>query len=123
MRLAVTSFLLGLVGSGCTSAPSASSALADRLAALPEEWPPRLTFSQDAQGTVVLRNGKRVAIRLEPGRAISTGPWTMAIFDEHGYKAEFQPLARFEGHLLGVVVVEQAGKVVRIGDRAACKVP
>jgi len=72
---------------------------------------------------VVLRYGKRIAVQIEPGRAISTGPWTMAIFDEHGYKAEFQPIERFDGHLLGVLLFEQPSNVVRIGDRAACKTP
>jgi hypothetical protein len=71
----------------------------------------------------VLRDGNRIAVQNEPGRAISTGPWTMAIFDEHGYKAEFQPLERFDGHLLGVLVAESPDRVVRIGDRAACKAP
>ena len=47
----------------------------------------------------------------------------MAIFDEHGYKAEFQPIERFDGHLLGVLLFEQPSNVVRIGDRAACKTP
>ena len=122
MRVALM-LLLCVLGSGCSSAPSADNTLSARLADLPEEWPPRLTFSQDAQGRVVLRDGKRIAVQIEPGRAISTGPWTMAIFDEHGYKAEFQPIERFDGHLLGVLLVEQPGKVVRIGDRAACKTP
>ena len=80
-------------------------------------------MSQDTQGRVVLRDGRRVAIELAAGDANSTGPWTMAIFDERGYKAEFVPLERCGGHLLGVLVGEKPGMVVCIGDRAACKAP
>jgi hypothetical protein len=107
---------------GCASVPSTET-LGTRLAALPAEWPPVAAIPENAVGTVVLRDGKRIAIRLDPAPAASKGPWTMGVYDETGYKAECKPLELYEGHVLGFLVVEMPDKVVRVGDRAAQKAP
>jgi len=111
--------LLLLLGSGCAS-PPADEGLAEHLAAL-REGSRSLPLARDARGTVVLCMGTRIAVRMDPDATAPEWPWSMAIYDDHVYKGEFEPVERVGDNLLGFLVTQRSGQVVKVGDHAWCK--
>jgi DNA-directed RNA polymerase subunit RPC12/RpoP len=68
----------------------------------------------------VHRDGPRVAVLLESGGADPVSIWrALAVYDDHGYKGEFSAREQFEGHLLGVLLLENPGNTIQVGDRVS----
>ncbi len=101
-----------------TRAAAAPSSAATSIEPSPPSWSAAVP---DAHGTVVLRVGDRLAVRLDEDVPLPRRVG-MAILADAVYKGELVVAEVWRGHALGRFV-RVAENDVAIGDRASCRMP
>lgn len=118
---------------GCATR-DADVEVAERLQRMPEWLLHRrgLPATSDVRGTVVMRAGSRIAVRLDVGSDPVTGPVWAAVYLGNTYKGELLLIEESRGHVLGWIVLapsephdllDRGREPIRPGDLVCTKVP